>query len=259
MNRTFTALFAALMVLASGFIATPVTTPALSAQQTINTTTLAGAVTSTSQTFTLASGTNVVANYVAYVDREMVLVRSITGAVATVTRGYNGTLADRHASGALIYTGPPSYFYNSDANGPCTLSSTVATPRINVTSGNIFTCSDSLWVRYTLGGIGEYTTGAQTTYTTAGAITVKPGLTLIGSSGALAMTLAAGSTQQDGMMMSIFASTAQAHTITATAGFNGGTTARDVCTLGGAIGDGIVIQSWGGVWYVIANRNCTLA
>lgn len=258
MKRILTPLLAALLVLASGFVATPVSIPAMAAQQTINTTTLSAAVTSTTQTFTIASATNVVANYVAYVDREMVLIRAISGTTLTVTRGYNGTLAQRHASSALIYTGPPAYFASNDVNGPCTTTDEVALPHINVAAGNVFQCSDSLWIRYAEGGINEFSVGASTTYTVLGALTVKPGVSLINGT-TLAMTLVAPSTAQNGMVMSIFSVNASAQTITTSAaGFNGGGTGTDVCTLGGAAGDGIVIQAWGGVWYVIANRNCTL-
>lgn len=257
MKRMVTAAVAALLVLASGFVATPVSQPALAAQQTINSTTLAAAATATTSTFSVASASTIATGQVAYVDREMVLITGISSTTLTVTRGYNGTLAVAHDSGALIYTGPPNYFYQNDVAGPCVATNEVATPHINAALGNIFVCSDSEWVRYENSGYGQYSVGAATTYTALGAITVKPGLSLINGT-TLAMTLASPTTQQDGMIMAIFAANASAHTITTTAGFNGGTTSRDVCTLGGAVGDGIVIQAWGGVWYVLANRNCTL-
>jgi hypothetical protein len=72
------------------------------------------------------------------------------------------------------------------------------------------------------------------------------------------MTLVAPSRLQDGMVMEITSTTAQAHTITITAGFNGGGSDVDVCTLGGAIGNGVIIRAYQGNWYLIAARACTL-
>lgn len=230
------------------------------AQATVNSTTLSAAMTATQQTMVVASASTIAAGQLAFLNGEMVYIQSISGTTATVTRGYNSTRAAAHAAGVAVWTGPANYFAAGDpVGGVCTSTDEVALPRIVPASGSIYQCSDSTWVKYRGNGFHTFSAGASTSYTSAGAITVKPGLSLIGSGGALAMTLAAPSVTQDGMIMAIFASTAQAHTITNTAGFNGGTTARDVCTLGGAIGDGIVVQAWGGVWYVLANRNCTLA
>lgn len=259
MNRTFRSILVALFVAASGFVATPVSTPALAAQATINTTTLSAAVSATQTSFAIASATTVAAGQVVYVDHEMMLVTALSGTTLTVQRGYNATVGATHASGSLIYTGPPNYFSQNEVAGSCDATAQVALPHVVPASGNVYQCTDSIWVRWATLGVNQFSAGGSTTYTTSGAITVKPGVSLIGSAGGLSMTLATPTLAQNGMTMSIFASTAQAHTITTTAGFNGGTTSRDVCTLGGAIGDGIVIQAWGGVWYVIANRNCTLA
>lgn len=228
------------------------------AQATLNATTTSAAVTVGTNRVSVASVSTMAAGQLIVIDREAMLIQSISGTTLTVTRGYNRTFAQPHVSGAVVFSGPPSYFAGSEVAGACTASSEVVLPRVVIASGNVYQCSDGAWVRWMVGGIGQYSTAGATTYTAAGAITVKPGLNLIGSGGALAMTLASPSTSQNGMIMSIIASTAQAHTITTTAGFNGGTTARDVCTLGGAIGDGITIQASGGVWYVLANRNCTL-
>lgn len=255
----FSGALIALATLVMAFGSTPLT-PRLAAQATINSTTLSAAVTAGAGTLTVASASTVAAGQYLFVDAEIMQITAVSSTTLTVTRGLNGTRASRHASGAQAWTGPANYFSQSEPKaGPCTTTDEVALPRIVAITGAIFQCTDSIWVKYSDGGFNEYSAGGTTTYTSAGAITIKPGVSLVGSAGALAMTLAAPSVQQNGMTMAIFASTAQAHTITNTAGFNGGTTARDVCTLGGAIGDGILIQAWGGVWYVLANRNCTLA
>lgn len=95
--------------------------------------------------------------------------------------------------------------------------------------------------------------------TSTEAITVQNGTVLIGSGGALTPTIAAPTSVQDGTILRIYATTAQAHTITATTiGFNALDAAGDVCTLGGAIGDGITIVASSGEWWIINDVNCTL-
>jgi hypothetical protein len=240
----------------------PMLTPRALAQASTSSTTLSAALTATAKTFTVASATGFAAGSFAFVDAELMAITAVSSTLITVQRGVNGTAAVGHASGAVIYAGLPTYFSAFDPSGPCTAVNETALPRIVPKSGSVYDCKDSEWVLYARGGIREYSMGRTdggTTYTSSGAITVKPGLVLLGSGGALAMTLAAPTTQQNGMTMIILASTAQAHTITNTAGFNAGTTARDVCTLGGAIGDGLTIVASAGVWYVISKTNCTLA
>ncbi len=234
------------------------------AQATINQTTLSAAVSASTNTIVLASAATVVAGQLVYIDREALLIQAVSSTTLTVQRGVNGTLAARHASGAAVFTGPQNYFYGNDVTGPCTATTEVALPHINVASGNIFDCKESFWARFTdagnpIGGPENLVGGPATkVYTvTATAITIAPGVQFIGSSGALALTLGAPTTAQNGMIMVIVASTAQAHTVTNTAGFNGGTTARDVATFGGAIGDNIVIVAVNGVWWVISSRNVT--
>jgi len=63
----------------------------------------------------------------------------------------------------------------------------------------------------------------------------------------------------DGKQLVIISKTAAAHVITCTAGFGGGTTARDVATFGGAINDGLVLVAVDGVWWVSSTRNVTIA
>lgn len=78
--------------------------------------------------------------------------------------------------------------------------------------------------------------------------------------GVAAMTLAAPTaTTHDGLRLTFIATTAQANTITHTAGFGAGGSSLDVATFGGAIGDNIVIEAYQGKWYVVSTRNVTLA
>lgn len=90
-----------------------------------------------------------------------------------------------------------------------------------------------------------------------GAITIANGTVVITKSGVCAITL--DNPPTEGVHeLKIISTTAQAHTVTYTAGFGGGTTSRDVATWGGAISDGMVIIGYNGVWYVSSTRNVTL-
>lgn len=95
-----------------------------------------------------------------------------------------------------------------------------------------------------------------------GEITIKSGVALLTKAdGAVAATLAAPTpTTDDGKILYIVSTTAQAHTITATTiGFNAANTDGDVATLGAAIGNGLVVVAYQGEWYVLANTNATIA
>lgn len=64
----------------------------------------------------------------------------------------------------------------------------------------------------------------------------------------------------DGMRMTIYSTTAAAHTVTQTTpGFNNGSTASDVGTFGAAIGNWITVEAYNGIWYVVGSLNVTLA
>lgn len=91
-----------------------------------------------------------------------------------------------------------------------------------------------------------------------GAITLANGVVMVTKAGVCAMTI--DNPPSEGVHeLKIVSTTAQAHTLTYTAGFGGGTTSRDVGTFGGAISDGMVLVGYGGVWYVSSTRNVTLA
>jgi hypothetical protein len=99
--------------------------------------------------------------------------------------------------------------------------------------------------------------GKPVIYTSAGAITPQPGA--VGINGTtLAMTIVDPTIAQNGMRMFIYAVNASAHTLTYTAGFGGGTTARDVATFGGAVNDGMVIWANNGTWWIESTRNVSL-
>lgn len=93
-----------------------------------------------------------------------------------------------------------------------------------------------------------------------------PDTVLITKGTACALTLAAPTAGvpakggHDGMRITIYSTTAAAHTVTNTSpGFNNGSTASDVGTFGAAIGNYLVVEAYNGIWYTVGNLNVTLA
>lgn len=130
--------------------------------------------------------------------------------------------------------------------------------------------------KYTLGGLrfheGATTVleiaqqangGVKPRVTTAlvdGAIGIFSQTVYITKASAAALTLAAPTaTTHDGVTIDIISTTAQAHTVTYTDGFNGGGASTDVGTFATAIGNGLRIQAYQGKWYVLNNIGVTLA
>lgn len=94
-----------------------------------------------------------------------------------------------------------------------------------------------------------------------GAITIKSGVVYVTKAGVCAMTIAdPTATTDDGKILTIISTTANAHTLdnSAGSGFNAGGGSKDVGTFGGAKGDGITITAYQGKWYVIGSVNVTL-
>ena len=239
----------------------------VSAQGTAMTqTTLAAALDASvsSTQLQLTSATGVTVGNLLYVDREAFLVKAINGVYITIQRARIGTTMQAHASGAVVWTAPPSAFYSyTPPPGPCTASQYAFLPWINTANGDVLNCHNSTWVRNSVGGYPTYSPRlaangqSAMTYTASGAIAVQQGTVFINGT-TLAMTIVDPLTSQNGLTMLIIATNASAHTLTYTAGFDGGTTARDVATFGGAVGDNIFIQAVNGVWWVISSRNITL-
>lgn len=268
MNRIRTRILAFVLAFAANVV------PAF-AQVTLNSTTTTAAVTATQQIIPLASVTNISAGARAGLgdlivfDREAAQVNSVdtTGLTVTVRRGAVGTLASAHASGVVVWTGQQQRFYTNQVVGACTASAEAFLPHIVLPGagsnlgGDLYDCKNGEWVWLRDSGYRVFNPGRSdggTTYTASGAITIQPGVQFLGSGGALAMTLANPTTEQNGMIMIITSTNASAHTVTYTAGFGGGTTARDVATYGGAVNDSMTIIAFNGVWWVISTRNVTL-
>lgn len=245
-----------------------VAAPAL-AQTSLTTTTTSAAISSkTAQVIALTSAASINAKDILVIDNEAMEVQSCntTNNTCLVTRGRNATYGQTHAITSVVYAAPPKGIYKDYVVGTCTSTQETYLPHIVLPDGNapyngiaIFDCLNSEWVRFSDRGrrvtdLGR--TDGGTTYTSLGAITVQPGLSFINGT-TLAMTLANPTVQQNGMIMVIIATNASAHTVTYTAGFDGGTTARDVATYGGAVGDNMVIMAFNGVWWVLSTRNVT--
>lgn len=87
-----------------------------------------------------------------------------------------------------------------------------------------------------------------------GAITIKDGIVVITKASAAALTLAAPSIDDNGVLI-IDSHTAVAHTVTLAGGLRGAGDGADVGTFGGAIGDGIVLYAYNGAWYPVPGTN----
>ena len=93
-----------------------------------------------------------------------------------------------------------------------------------------------------------------------GAITIKSGLVVLTKAGVAAMTLAAPTVgTDDGKILHIVATTANAHTVTIANGLSGASTAADVGTFGGAVADRVSLIAYNGIWYPLTNVNVTFA
>lgn len=262
MNRTYFTKIG-LAVLACLALALPAR-----AQTALGYSTLSSAISSRDgQVFAITSTTGMNVKDLLLIDGEIAEVTAVTTGVANVKRGVQSTQARTHATGVPVWFGPPKSFSLNAPTGVCTAANETYLPRIvlpggiNGTGPDMYDCKSSEWVVLRRGGMRTQEFGRTDgggTYTVLGAITIQPGLQLIGSGGALAMTLADPTVEQNGMIMILTASTAQAHTVTYTAGFGGGTTARDVATFGGAVNDSMTIIAFNKVWWLISTRNVTL-
>jgi len=246
----------------------------MAAATTLTPTTLSAAVTDAAAlSIKVTATTDALAGTYAICEGEAMWVRSVntTTKYVQVTRGALGTRATFHASGALVYFAAPVNLSGvKPAAHVTTSASQLALPRIVIDDSGITifdvngaSSTTERWQMLSQNGyqantdsiLGDPASGP-TIYTSLGAIATQPGF--VGINGTtLAMTIIDPTRAQDGMIMTIYAVNASAHTVTYTAGFNGGTTARDVATYGGAIGDNMVLWANAGTWWVQSTRNVT--
>lgn len=140
--------------LAGLLIGLALTVGVASAQTTINSTTLSAAVTKTQNFVQLTSTSTVAVGDILFVDREAMVVTTVpsSGTTIYVRRGSAG-LVSAHASGATIYTGTPDRFSRVDVAGSCSATDGLFTPHINISAGNIFLCTNSVWRPTKLAGV----------------------------------------------------------------------------------------------------------
>lgn len=94
-----------------------------------------------------------------------------------------------------------------------------------------------------------------TAYAASGAISVQSQTALLTKAGVDAMTLAAPvAGTQDGIVITIQSTTANAHTVTATGLFQCGTAAVNLATFPAQAGASIVLVAFNGKWVVASNN-----
>ena len=143
----------------------------LSAQTILTPTTLSAAVTSLKSknivVASVGSGASIIAPPSVngnpfsslYIDKELLTVEAVNGTTVTVIRGQGGTSATYHASGALVFVGPPQAFAVGSADnagqsfgpppiagGSCTRGNLLYLPSVNVETGVISDCLGGVWV-----------------------------------------------------------------------------------------------------------------
>ena len=192
-------------------------------------TTISAAVSANALTIPVTSATGFAAGNFLRLDNEFMMVVSVSGTNITVrSRGDLGSAAIAHNTLAPATTGllsdlpdiPPGQAAQVDQAGQ-----TIVTASVD---------------------------GALS-------IPIQNTLVLVQKAGVCAMTLAAPTTAQDGVTVTIMSNTANAHTVTYTAGFYGDTTSSDVATFAAKVGASMTIQAQAGKWGVVALANVTLA
>lgn len=240
------------------------------AQTSLNSTTLSSALTSKStQVLSLTSAASINVNDLLVVDDEVDQVQSCSTASNTcvVTRGRNGTRTWFHAANSVVWTGPPKAFYKDYVVGTCTSTSETYLPHIVLPDGDapdvgvgVFDCLNSEWVLEARKGARDAWSGRTdggTTYATAGAVVIQPGVQFIGSAGALAMTLAAPTRQQNGSLLVFSDATGHAHTLTTPASTING--ASHIATFNGTAGSSVTVVAANGVWWVVALNGVSIS
>ena len=137
-------------------------------------TTLTNQITATAVVVTLGTTTGISAGNLLFVEREAMLVQSISGSVATVIRGSQQTQPVAHIAGATVYAGPFSVFTRIDPTGYCNVPVTAV--QINVATGNSSACSSNSWVTTLYGASGGSGGGAvSSVFGRTGAISATTG------------------------------------------------------------------------------------
>lgn len=204
----------------------------------ITATTLSGAITSQQTQFGVASATGITApNFqtgagitILYIDQEQILVTSAPNgtALSNLVRGYNGTPAQAHVSGAQVQIG-----LLTDFTSPQGLFSTEVVPLLTIGAQN----QPAIFLAGTADAIPA---GVAGTY-------------VVKSGSANAMTLAAPTAAQEGNVIEIWSDTLFAHTLTATSLLANGTALKTTATFPAFRGAGLRLCARNLVYHVQSN------
>src|SRR6266705_3989968 len=108
--------------------------------------------------------------------------------------------------------------------------------------------------------VDDLLAGALNPIAASGAISPeKAGRFIITKAGVAALTLAAPSLQDDGLLIQITSVTANAHTLTATDLLNTGAAANDLATFAAFAGAGLTLMAYNGAWYVLQQVGITFS
>lgn len=138
------------------------------AQTVLNSTTLSGALTNSSQLPALTSTSTIAVGDYLVIDGEILRVNALSP--VRVRRGVFGT-AFAHASGSVVWTGPRARFYDNDPVGTCTATAELYLPHITFApSVNVYDCIGGEWSRLREGGHKRSIGLVDTTSTTSGSV-----------------------------------------------------------------------------------------
>lgn len=109
-------------------------------------TTLSAAVTASADSVSLTSATGVSSGTILFIDREFMVVTSISGTVAKVDRSRMAGIQSGHASGAKVLLADPEdgYFIGYDKAGY--EASPAKYPLVNIHTGEIFQNFNGAWL-----------------------------------------------------------------------------------------------------------------
>lgn len=259
----------------------------LSAQTLTPNTTLSAAQSATATIVCLTVTTGVLNQTGVYVDQEYELVQISNNTtvpagpacvpVSRSNRGAgSGPVAHNNAAVAWIAYTPASsvvpgangFEVRSRAypSGPCVRAGETYLPRIVPAAGVMLDCNQSsittggMWVNYNNGNSQNELQTPLVALTTNGAIVPVSGNYVITKAGVLADTLAAPTAGiQDGVIIVLNSSTANAHTLTATGLLQTGTASVNVATFAAQAGAGLVLQAFNGKWIVLSAVGITFS
>jgi hypothetical protein len=196
-------------------------------------TTLAAAIGQNDDTIRVTAATGFADQQLIRVDNEfMAQAGAAQGVVIKVRRGLEGTAQVAHGILADVVTGLMGDFPAPPPGHPVQVPPTE---------------------------IGRATLGADVTLNTADLPKSMQLTYVITKAGVCAVTLTAPSKAQNGLRITFRSATANAHTITYTAGVYGDTTSSDVLTFAAKVGASCTLEANAGTWGVIALANVTAA